>query len=204
MDKKTRSFIAILGGSFDPIHNGHIELAEIVSHHIQDAEIYFVPCGNPVHRTPLQAFARDRVEMVKLAIANHPHWHVDTYEIDRPDPSYTLDTLKHFRQRFPDNPIGFIMGMDSFLCIETWGNWQELLDYAHLLVIPRKGYASADLKQDENLLHKTRQGGIILLPVVPQSVSSTEIRKKLINRDDVSSLIPKAVYDYIQQQKLYL
>ena len=200
----TDPFIAILGGSFDPIHNGHIELAEIVSQHIEDAEIYFVPCGNPVHRPPSFASAKDRVAMIKLAIFDHANWHVDTYEIDRSDPSYTLETLKHFRQRFPDNPIGFVMGMDSFLSIETWGNWQELLDYAHLLVIPRKGYDSADLKQDENLLHKTRQGGIILLPVVPQSVSSTEIRKKLTHRDDVSSLIPKAVYDYIQSQKLYL
>lgn len=200
----TTPFIAVLGGSFDPIHNGHLELAEIVSQYIEHTEIYFVPCGNPVHRPPSSVSAQDRVSMIKLAIAGHANWHIDTYEIDRPDPSYTLDTLKYFQQRFPDNPIGFIMGMDSFLSIGTWGNWQELLDYAHLLVIPRIGYDSAHLKQDENLLHKTRHGGIILLPVVPQSVSSTEIRKKLTHRDDVSSLIPKAVYDYIQSQKLYL
>ena len=191
-------FIAILGGSFDPIHNAHIELAEIVSHHIEHAEIYFVPCGNPVHRPPSFASAEDRVAMIKLAIAGHTHWHIDTYEIDRPEPSYTLDTLKHFRKRFPDNPIGFVMGMDSFLSIETWGNWQELLTYAQLLVVPRQSY------DNENLLHKNHNGSIIMLPVVPQSVSSTEIRKKLINRDDVSSLIPKAVYDYIEHQKLYL
>ena len=198
MDKHPHPFIAILGGSFDPIHNGHLELAKIVSQYIEDAEIYFVPCGNPVHRPPSFASAEDRVNMIKLAIANYAHWHVDTYEIDRADPSYTLETLKYFRQQFPDASIGFIMGMDSFLSIETWGNWQELLNYAQLLVAPRQGYDC------ENLLHKNHNGSIIILPVVPQSVSSTEIRKKLINRDDVSSLIPKAVYDYIKIKKLYL
>lgn len=202
-----RPFIAILGGSFDPIHNGHLELAEIVMQHIQNTEIYFVPCGNPVHRAPSCVSANDRVNMIKQAIAHHANWHIDTYEIDKSTPSYTLFTLQHFRQRFPNASIGFIMGMDTFLSIETWGDWGKLRDYAHLLVIPRQGYDSSDLKhieKNENLLHKTRNGGIMLLPVVPQSVSSTEIREKLINRDDVSSLIPKAVYDYIQHQKLYL
>jgi nicotinate-nucleotide adenylyltransferase len=193
-----KPFIAILGGSFDPIHNGHIELAGIVSQQITNAEIYFVPCGNPVHRAPFQASAYNRVEMIKLAIAGHPNWHVDTYEIDRAAPSYTIDTLKYFRQKLPNAPIGFVMGMDSFLSIETWGNWQELLDYAQLLVTPRQGY------DNENLLHKQHNDGIIILPVAPQSVSSTEVRRRLIHSDDVSSLIPKAVYDYIQQQKLYL
>lgn len=194
----TRPFIAIFGGSFDPIHNGHIQLAEMVSQHSEHTEIYFVPCGNPVHRAPLKASAQDRLEMIKLAIADHTHWHVDTYEIDRTNPSYTINTLKYFRERFPHNPLGFIMGMDSFLSIETWGNWQELLDYAKLLVVPRQGY------DQEKLLHKKQNDRIIMLPVAPQSVSSTEIRKKLIHRDDVSSLIPKAVYDYIQNKKLYL
>ena len=202
MDTNSRPFIALLGGSFDPIHNGHLELAEIVSNQIQNTEIYFVPCGNPVHRPPFFASAQDRVNMIKLAITDHPHWHVDTYEIDRADPSYTLNTLKHFRQRFPDNPIGFIMGMDSFLSIETWKNWEELLNYAQLLVAPRKGHQ--DDHNRERLLHKKHNGSIMILPVAPQSVSSTEIRRKVINRDEASSLIPKAVYDYNQSQKLYL
>ncbi|MES2203671.1 MAG: nicotinate-nucleotide adenylyltransferase [Pseudomonadota bacterium] len=194
----TLPFIAILGGSFDPIHNGHIKLADIVSQHIKNTEIYFVPCGNPVHRAPYHVSSQDRVNMIKLAIADHENWHLDTYEIDRPDPSYTLETLKHFRQRFPDNPIGFIMGMDSFLNIETWGNWQELLNYAKLIVVPREGY------DQEKLLHKKQDSRIIMLPVAPPSVSSTGIREKLINRDDISSLIPNTVYDYIRQKKLYM
>lgn len=206
----TSPFIAVLGGSFDPIHNGHLELAEIVSQHIPNAEVQFVPCGNPVHRLPSLISPQDRINMIKLAIANHSHWHLNTYEIDKTDPSYTINTLLHFRQLFPEASIGFVMGMDTFFSLESWENWQELLNYAHLLVTPRKGYelnSSLDLKhfaEHENLLHKTRNGSIIMLPVVPQSVSSTEIRNKLINRDDVSSLIPKAVYDYIRQQKLYL
>ncbi len=200
-------FIAILGGSFDPIHNGHLELAEIVSQHIKHAEVYFVPCGNPVHRAPSVVSADDRIAMIKYAIVGQSHWHLDTYEIDKSEPSYTINTLKHFRQRFPNVPIGFIMGMDTFLSLETWKNWQELLDYAHLLVVPRIGYDVSSMEhliKNENLLHKTLNGSIMMLPVVPQSVSSTEIRKKLLTRDDVSSLIPKAVYDYIQSQKLYL
>ena len=203
----TSSFIAIFGGSFDPIHNGHLQLAEIVSQYIKNTEIYFVPCGNPVHRAPSVVSADNRTTMIKSAITNQPHWHLDTYEINKPEPSYTINTLKHFRQRFPDAPIGFIMGMDTFLSLETWGVWQELLNYAHLLVVPRIGYDVSSMEhliKNENLLHKTLNGSIIMLPVAPQSVSSTEIRKKLLTRDDVSSLIPKAVYDYIQSQNLYL
>ncbi len=203
----TSSFIAIFGGSFDPIHNGHLQLAEIVSQYIKNTEIYFVPCGNPVHRAPSVVSADNRTTMIKSAITNQPNWHMDTYEIDHPEPSYTINTLKYFRQRFPDASIGFIMGMDTFLSLDTWGDWQKLLNYAHLLVVPRIGYDVSSMEpliKNENLLHKTRNGGIITLPVAPQSVSSTEIRKKLLTRDDVSSLIPKAVYDYIQSQNLYL
>ncbi len=200
-------FVAILGGSFDPIHNGHLELAEIVSQHIKNTEIYFVPCGNPVHRAPSIVSANNRIAMIQSAIADQTHWHLDTYEIDNPEPSYTIKTLKYFRQRFLNHPIGFIMGMDTFLSLHTWGDWQELLNYAHLLVVPRIGHDVSSMEhliKNENLLHKTLNGGIIMLPVAPQSVSSTEIRKKLLTRDDVSSLIPKAVYDYIQSQNLYL
>lgn len=192
-------FIAILGGSFDPIHNAHIQIAEIVSQHIEHAEIYFVPCGNPVHRTPYHVSSNDRVNMIRLAIKDHPHWHIDTFEIDRTEPSYTIDTLKYFRQRFPNNPLGFIMGMDSFLTIETWGNWQELLDYAKLIIVPRIGCDDSN----EKLLHKTHNGSIIMLPVAPQAISSTEIRRKIALNNDISSLLPEAVYDYIKQQNLY-
>lgn len=190
--------IAILGGSFDPIHNSHLEMAKIILTQIKNVEIYFVPCGNPVHRAPYHVSSIDRINMINIAIANHAHWHLDTFEIDRPEPSYTLDTLKHFRQRFPDNSLGFIMGMDSFLTIDTWRNWQELLDYAKLMIVPRTGY------EQEKLLHKKHNGSIIMLPVTPQAISSTEVRKKVTNREDVSSLIPKAVYDYIKHKKLYL
>jgi len=216
----TLPFIAILGGSFDPIHHGHLELAEIITTHIENTEVYFVPCGYPVHRRPSATSVNDRVNMIKLAIACHKHWHLDTYEIDRSGPSYTINTLQHFRQRFPEASIGFIMGMDTFLTLDiAWGTkWRGLLDYAHLLVIPRaeiplrpSSQLQAFLEQnliaddkDNNFLHKKANGCIMMLPVAPQSVSSTEIRKKLITRGDVSSLIPKAVYDYIQQQRLYL
>lgn len=199
-------FIAIFGGSFDPIHNGHIQLAEIVSRSIENTEIYFVPCGHPVHRAPSQISNIDRLRMVELAIASHPHWHLDTFEIDRKDPSYTLDTLKYFRQRFPENPMGFMMGMDSFLNIETWGNWQELLTYAHLLIIPRENCHSVKvipLTGNENLLRERHNGSIMLLSETPQSVSSTEVRTLLNQGDDASSFLLKAVYDYIKQQKLY-
>lgn len=196
-----KPFIVILGGSFDPIHNSHLQLAEMVSQHIKLAEIHFVPCGNPVHRPPLHASASDRVDMVKLAIAGHDRWHVDTYEVDRKEPSYTIDTLKYFRHRFPNYSIGFLMGMDSFLSIETWGNWQELLNYATLLIVPRKGYDNGDNR--EWLLHKTHNDGIMMLPEAPEPVSSTEIRRKIAAHEDVSSLLPKAVYDFIKQKNLY-
>lgn len=209
-------FIAILGGSFDPIHNSHIQMAQIVQREIEDTEIYFTPCGQPVHREKSKTPTTHRLAMLKLAIANYVHFHLDTYEIDSSKPSYTISTLQHFRQRFPNHPIGFIMGMDTFLSLDSaWGeNWQNLVNYAHLLVLPRAGVSSlispaleCFLKQREvthqDFLHKELNGGIMLLKETPAFISSTAIRQKLAARENVTSLLPEAVYDYIQQHQLY-
>ncbi len=210
-----KKFIAILGGSFDPIHLGHLSMATIACNQITNTEVYFVPCGNPVHRSASTTSARDRCYMVQLAIKNQPHFHLSTYEIDRTEPSYTIDTLKHFRLKFPDNPLGFIMGMDTFSSLDTkWGeNWRDLVNYAHLLIVPRAGNMtsySADLRlfvkkhqQNKEFLHKFLHGGIIVFDETPIEVSSTEIRNTNGIHQKVSPLLPKGVYDYIQQQHLY-
>ena len=214
--KNQSPFISILGGSFDPIHNGHLEMAQIAQESIQHSELYFVPCGHPVHRASSKTPAIHRLAMIKIALAQHVNVHVDCYEMNAPKPSYTIDTLQHFRQRFPNNPIGFIMGMDTFLTLDTaWGSqWQDLLNYAHLLVISRAAITSPPspvlqdfLKQHQvthqDVLHKQRYGAIMFLDKTPPRISSTVIREKIAQREDVSDLLPKGVYDYIQQHELY-
>lgn len=214
--EKKAPFIALFGGSFDPIHSGHLQIGEIVRGEVQDSEIYFIPCGQAVHRPVSKTPAQHRLAMLKLALAHQKNFHLDTYEIDAQRPSYTINTLRYFRQHFPQHSLGFILGMDTFLSLDTaWGDhWQNLLDYVHLLVLPRAGVlgqGSLILQQflkkyeinDQDFLHKQRYGGIMLLKETPALISSTAIRKKLAEHENVAPLLPEAVYDYIQRHQLY-
>lgn len=207
--------IAIFGGSFNPIHNGHLGVADIVLEEMPTTDIYFVPCGQPVHRPAFNVSSTERLEMIRLAIKKNPYYHLSTYEIDSPDPSYTIETLRHFRKQFPLHPLAFIMGMDTFARLDTaWGNdWHHLLDYVHLLIVPRRGdikklsqtlkkYAQRHLISKKEL-YKANHGGILFLSTYPPEISSTDIRKKLALHEDVSTLLPKMVYNHVQKMGIY-
>lgn len=210
-----KPFIALLGGSFNPIHKGHMAIANTVLQEIEDSEVYFIPCGNPVHKSQFSTAANHRVNMIKLAIESQTRFHLSRIEIESIHPSYTINTLAYFRKEYKDHSIGFIMGMDTFLSLDSsWGeNWRDLLIYAHLLVLPRAGdeytlSKELDLflkenKKEKEFLHKFKSGGIILFKEPFIDVSSTEIRKKIQGGENASTLLSKEVYDYIQQQQLY-
>ncbi|MCD8542047.1 MAG: nicotinate (nicotinamide) nucleotide adenylyltransferase [Gammaproteobacteria bacterium] len=212
---KKLPLIAIFGGSFNPIHNGHLGVANIILAEMPNTEIYFVPCGQPVHREAFNTRSAERLEMIRLAIKHNRHYHVSTYEIDSPAPSYTIDTLRHFRKQFPLHPLAFIMGMDTFVSLDTaWGNdWHHLLDYVHLLIVPRRGdikECSQPLKKicamispQKKELNNAKQGGILFLNTYPPEVSSSDIRRKLALHEDVSTLLPKMVYNHVQKTGIY-
>lgn len=207
--------IAIFGGSFDPLHLGHLAMANIVLKEISNTEIYFVPCGNPVHRAAFKTSAADRIHMIHLAIQAQEHFHIDDIEINSPKPSYTMNTLRYFREKFPNNPIAFIMGMDTFLNLDTqWGeNWRDILNFVHLLVFPRAEYQklySPKLKDffdkhqvNKNILHQKLLGHITLLDEQPPPVSSTKVRENLAINKDLENFLSADILNYIKSHHLY-
>lgn len=136
--------IGIFGGSFDPVHRGHLALCERVSAALPLKKIYILPCYLPVHRGPLQASPQDRVAMLELAFKNYPNFKIDTREIDRAEASYMIDTLKSFQAEFPEEKFALILGADSYQDFKTWKDWQELLQRAELVVVARPGFPMED------------------------------------------------------------
>lgn len=208
--------IGIFGGTFNPIHNGHLALAQSVLETLHCTQIRFVPAALPPHKIAPAVTAQHRAAMVNLAIQGHPEFVLDTCELDRQGPSYTIETLHLLRQRFPDHALCLLMGQDSYQKLPTWHHWQELLEYCHLLVVHR-----ADL-ETELVLHAehahkflagtafTNQcslathGFIGYLPESPPAISSTAIRAELAHPGtSLTNLLPALVSQYIHQHHLY-
>jgi len=205
--------ICILGGTFDPVHNWHIHISLEVVKLFDLEKIHVVPCKLPVHKHS-QATTEQRLEMLKLSIADHPQLIIDTREIDRKTPSYMVPTLESYRIEYPDNPLCLIVGLDSFLALDTWHEWEKILELSHLLVAPRIGYelpktgiiaklfeqrsssSVGKLKEDTN-------GRIMMLDIPPTDLSSTAIRNKIAKNEDVTGSLPKSVNEYIVNSGLY-
>jgi nicotinate-nucleotide adenylyltransferase len=205
--------IGILGGTFDPIHNGHLHIATKVLKALSLTKIRFVPSYQPVHRELPQASVLDRVAMVKLAIKNQPDFCIDQREAKRKQPSYTIDTLISLRQDFATTPFCLILGMDVYLQIATWKNWRELLNIAHFVVVNRPNYDLAvhpdsfvqqHVTMSKEDLHRHLAGKIFLLHVPPCAICATVIRGKIKAHENISKLVPEAVASYIYNNQLYL
>lgn len=218
-----RRCVVVLGGSFDPIHQGHIALAACFSRLLAPDELRILPAGNPWQKTQgLKASAQDRLEMVRLAFAAaNMAVVIDDQEIRRTstsgEASYTLDTLRLLRDELgPDTSIAFLMGADQLLGLHTWRNWQQLFDYAHICVASRPGFTlnMADLPRavtaefgkrigTPEQIRNTAHGLTCLASDLAIDISATEIRHALQHGDQPNSLIPDVVLDYIQQHHLY-
>lgn len=203
--------IGILGGTFDPIHYGHLAIAEFLSTHCPLQQIQFVPCLLPPHRQPPQASPGQRLEMIRLAIANHPHWIANDIDFQRPGPSYMVDTLTILRQQLPQTPLCLILGMDAFMNFNQWHDWQKIMTLAHLIVVNRPGFKLPESEWGQTLLAQTQlhsgndltqslAGGILLQEIPPSPISATTIRQHLPN---LQNDVPPPVAKYIQQNKLY-
>lgn len=215
--KNSRAIHAFFGGTFDPIHYGHLRPVEALAQEVGLQRITLLPNHVPPHRPQPEANAQQRLHMVELAIENNPLLFVDERELHRTTPSYTIDTLEELRtERGTERPMAFIIGQDSLLTLHYWHRWQSLLDYCHILVCGRSGYADKlDTPELERWLeqHRTtdvnalkqRPNGLIYLAHTPLlDISATDIRQRKRNGINCDDLLPENVQRYIEQQGLYL
>lgn len=205
---------ALFGGTFDPIHLGHLKTALALIDELQIDALHLMPNSVPPHRQQPQASAEQRLQMVKLACDNFRQLVPEPYELTADGPSYTAKTLTHFKQTYPNDTLLFVMGMDSLVSLDSWHQWQQLTTLAHLVVMPRSGYslsqASAKLTQfieqhscDSPELLRQRPHGCIYLAKTPRvDISATAIREQLTEQQRHDAL-PQTVANYIQQQQLY-
>lgn len=206
--------IGILGGTFDPIHIGHLRPAIEARETLGLAEVRLLPNHIPPHRASPFCSSEQRLAMVALAAAENPGFVVDEREIRRNKPSWTIDTLIDLRQALPDTPLCFLMGMDSLLGLPGWHRWRELLDHAHLVVSQRPGWQPdypAEVAEllarhrtlDRQDLHRHRHGHIWLADNLPIELSATRLRALLAAGQDPRYLLPASVADYIARHRLY-
>lgn len=206
--------IGILGGSFDPIHIGHLRLALELQQDLGLQQVRLVPTGAPPHRGAPIAGAQQRLAMVQAAIAGEAGLCADAREIERGGPSYTVDTLHSLRAELGGTSLGLIVGMDAFLGLPTWRRWRELIELAHIIVVHRPGCVVApngELAEwwaqrritDVQQLAGQPAGHIITWPVSQLDVSSTHIRALLQAGKSIRYLVPDAVASIIKASKLY-
>ncbi|MFV0260881.1 MAG: nicotinate-nucleotide adenylyltransferase [Kluyvera sp.] len=207
---------ALFGGTFDPIHYGHLKPVEILANQIGLSRVIIMPNNVPPHRPQPEATSEQRKLMVELAIADKPLFVLDERELRRDTPSFTADTLQEWRaEQGPDKPLAFIIGQDSLLTFPSWHRYETILDNAHLLVTRRPGYPLA-MQQEEHQhwldrhltnniedLHNQPAGKIYLAETPWFDVSATLIRERLERDEPCDEMMPEAVLTYIMQQGLY-
>ncbi|MFC2048486.1 nicotinate-nucleotide adenylyltransferase [Chloroflexota bacterium] len=197
--------VGVLGGTFDPIHSGHIMMAEEARARLNLAEVFFVPAGQPWMKadTPIST-VEHRVQMVRLAIAEQPYFKLATMEIDRAGPSYTIDTITELQAQLgTGDELFFILGWDSLAKLPQWRDVPRLIKVCHLLAVPRPGYPLPDLNSLEAVLPGLSQG-LTLLDKPEVDISAAEIRKRVACGLSIGNLVPKPVAQYIRRNKLYL
>jgi len=203
--------IGIFGGTFDPIHYGHLRPAQEVMQKLALAELRFIPAAQPPHRPAPQASATQRLAMVELAIRDLPGFRVDDQELRRGGLSFTVRTLESLRAELGKTPLCLLIGADQFRSLETRHRWQEIPDLAHLAVLNRPGtkldtlssWAHGRVCADLQVLRETPAGRLAFLSVSPQDISATRIRAALARGESVQGQLPEAVLDYIRTNHIY-
>ena len=212
--------LALLGGTFDPVHFGHLRIASETAIALKLPEVRLIPSKTPVHRARPGASEAQRLAMLKLAVADAPGLAADDRELKRDTPSYTVLTLESLRAEFPLRPLIWLIGIDAFMHINHWYEWPRLFALAHFVVLNRPGFAVSQalspvlaevwqgrLTRSKAALSETTHGSIYLHTVTPQAISATEIRNTIAAGADDSaleSLLPAPVLAYIRAHQLYL
>ncbi|WP_347988572.1 nicotinate-nucleotide adenylyltransferase [Methylomonas sp. AM2-LC] len=203
--------IGIYGGTFNPVHYGHLRTAVEVKERLALQHIRMLPCRLPAHRQQPEASPEMRLSMLELAISATPGLQVDQRELQRPGPSYMVDTLQSLRTEFAETPLILIIGSDAFAGLESWHEWQRLFEYAHLVVVTRPGYMPQALPpvlqtrwiEDQALLAHQTAGHLLFLSVTLLDISATQIRQLIASGSSAQFLLPDAVLAYIQQHQLF-
>ena len=217
------NLIGIFGGTFDPVHLGHINSINMLSMSVEFDRVHWVLSARPPHKDSIATSVDHRFEMLKRALSDYPNYQVDDCEITRIETSYTFDTIQDFRERFPKQRLCLIIGADSFLNLHTWHRYQELIEQVHIIVMSRPGY---ELELPEyitlqqtvsiNQIGERKEPSIAVFHDSHFDISSTRIRSifhqiaKKSNKQQESELrlklkkiMPVSVFDYIQQQQNY-
>lgn len=207
--------IGILGGTFDPIHYGHLRTALDVQQALSLDEVRFIPCGEPPHRNKPLAESLQRLSMVRAAIAGQAKFTVDDREIRRKGPSYMVDTLASLKQDFKEQSLCLILGTDAFNGLDQWHQWQQIFDYANVVVMRRPvvdGQATLNKRVftqvkhrllDKDALKKKQNGGVCFILVTQLDISATVIRQQWQQGRDIRFFLPDSVLTLIQQQNIY-
>ncbi|MCB1717688.1 MAG: nicotinate-nucleotide adenylyltransferase [Candidatus Competibacteraceae bacterium] len=206
--------IGVLGGTFDPVHHGHLRVALDVLEELAFAEVRLLPSRQPPHRVTPGATPAQRLAMLAAAVARQPGLAIDQRELARAGPSYMHDTLASLRADLPDTPLCLLIGRDAFNELPTWHRWQELFQLAHFLVLERPGSIPAmppalcaELNgrtiTDPALLHQSCAGRVFAWQATQLDISATRIRALLAAGRSPRYLLPEVVLDYIKQYGLY-
>lgn len=212
--------IGILGGTFDPIHYGHLRLAQEVADKLRLAEVRFLPSGTPPHRSSPGAPAADRLAMVQLAVTGNSLFTVDPRETLRAGPGYTVDTLTAMRaETGPAQSLVLMLGADAFLELATWSRWHQLFELAHVAVAYRPGFPvdtwqsrmpqplaaeyNKRLMRQPLGIHTAHAGGIVVVPIAALDISATLIRDSMRAGANPRYLLPEQIIKYIQDNDLY-
>jgi nicotinate-nucleotide adenylyltransferase len=197
--------IGVMGGTFDPIHNGHIAMAQETRTRLNLTRVIFVPAGQPWMKSerPLTPTVH-RSEMVRLAIAAYPYFRLSRIEIDRPGPTYTIDTITELRAELAaGDELYFILGWDNLAQLPQWRDVPRLIKLCRLVAIPRPGYSLPDLKVLESRIPGLSQRLVLMdKPVI--DINATDVRNRVAQGLPIDHLVPKTVAEYIRKHRLYL
>ncbi len=188
--------VGLFGGSFDPVHNAHVALAQAALKALQLDELRWIPAGNAWQKTRTMTAAVHRVAMVQLAMAAEPRYVLDRIEVKRSGPSYTLDTVRELAAHEAGTQWFLVIGQDQYSSLHTWRHWQELLRRVTLAVANRPGDNRAPHPDVRSLAHQ-------MVPLPMLDISSTQVRQRVATGQDINPLVPPAVARYIENEGLY-
>lgn len=189
--------IGLFGGTFDPIHNGHMIIAEWLSEILEIEKTYFIPTKiHPFRKRANITDSKLRIEMLQIALMDYPHFDISDFELSRNNISFTIDTIQYFKKQYPDKELFYFLGSDNLHSFLEWKNPFEILDMCYLVVYQRENYSGPDeLLNHPKILNMTS-------PII--NISSSHIRKRVSKKMAFKSLVPAGVFEFIAERKLYL
>lgn len=194
--------IGIMGGTFNPIHHGHLILSEYIRLEENLDKIIFIPTGNPPHKNSVLD-AKLRLEMVELAIKSNPYFNASDIEVKRTNLTYTIDTIKELKEKYPSAELFMIIGADTLLSLHNWKDCSKVLSQINFIVADRLGLRPSDIEKEIKRLSNKYFSNIfnIASPII--DISSTDIRNRIKENLSIKYLVPETIEDYILQNNLY-